>query len=119
MNSFDSNFRPYDRSITLTGAYMRCCIGPASKLRAIATCTRRIPSSSSISRRRYLDSIRAETVTRLSDNRRYINTMSTTPDVPSEEAAALPKLSASEFREYNRLAEHMDHFVHPLGFKRN
>ncbi|QKX64565.1 uncharacterized protein TRUGW13939_11740 [Talaromyces rugulosus] len=36
--------------------------------------------------------------------------MSTNPDAPSKETEALPKLSASEFREYNRLAEHMEYF---------
>ena len=31
------------------------------------------------------------------------------------ESEALPKLSASEFRIYNRMAEHMDYFVWQTG----
>ena len=32
-------------------------------------------------------------------------------DVKTCDSEALPKLSASEFRIYNRMAEHMDYFV--------
>lgn len=89
---------------------MRRCIEPASKLRSIAICTSRIRPLS-IPRRRCLESVRVGTVAKLSSHRHCISTMSTKPDASSEETEALPKLSASEFREYNRLAEHMDYFV--------
>ncbi len=35
---------------------------------------------------------------------------------PSTEPAPLPALSPAEFREYNRMAEHMDHFVRLFFF---
>ena len=35
----------------------------------------------------------------------------TEASVPNQEEKALPKLSAQEFRQYNRMAEHMNYFV--------
>lgn len=93
---------------------MRCSIEPASKLRAFVFRTPRILLS--VPRRKYIvDSVRTGMVAKFPAFRHGISNMSTAkPDTPSEETEALPKLSASEFREYNRLAEHMDQFVYPL-----
>ena len=35
----------------------------------------------------------------------------TEASVPKQDEQALPKLSAQEFRQYNRMAEHMNYFV--------
>ena len=37
---------------------------------------------------------------------------------PAKEAQAVPKLSAQEFRVYNRMAEHMDMFVRHITYPR-
>jgi hypothetical protein len=39
-----------------------------------------------------------------------VNTDATPIAKAQKEEKPLPKLSASEFRQYNRMAEHMDHF---------